>query len=496
MRKVLSRKAQQSKIRKLKAQLNHADSYEQWKTMALELDELEHKNIWKENIASDVYNYDMLSDRLAELKRYRKNNDTESLSRALREGLHHDLGNMGDIRLYQQSYFGTKHLIEDYVEVVCECINYLAAANIEGMKDAKKIDFFKEILLSFGRPSLLLSGGASLGAFHIGVVKALWERELLPQVINGSSSGAIVAATLGTHTDEELPQLFDPATHQRKAWRWMGALSMAKGKGLMDQRQVKDYIRSFVGEYTMQEAYERTGRSINISVSPVQHHQKPRLLSGYTSPYILMWSAALASSAVPAVFPPVKLLKKDRDGRYVAYMPRLRWVDGSVVSDLPIERLMHLYDVNYTIVSQTNPHIVPFLDRQPYQDRTSLSQLPYKWLKAEIKFHGKALTDYVRKNAESELVRQVSGQLYAMMDQRYNGDVTIAPHYKLAHYARVMSNPTPEFVRELMLQGERATWPKLSMIKTHAKISNTLESCIAKLKDNVRSHRASLSVIA
>jgi len=47
-----------------------------------------------------------------------------------------------------------------------------------------------------------------------------------------------------------------------------------------------------------------------------------------------------------------------------------------------------------------------------------------------------------------------------------------------------------------MLEGERATWPKISMIRTHSKISKTLEKCISKLKADVRSHRATLSVIA
>jgi TAG lipase/steryl ester hydrolase/phospholipase A2/LPA acyltransferase len=494
---MLLSKTQLKQIKTFQKLLAKATSYDEWKTLALELDELEGKTYWKLNGHSDIYNHELLADRLNELRGYRERGDTKGLSRALREGLHHDLGNMGDIRLYQQCHFGTKKLVEDYIDEVCECLHYLKSASVEGLTPASKLDFFKDILLSFGRPALLLSGGASLGAFHIGVVKALWEQDLLPQVINGSSSGAIVAAALGTHTDEELPTLFDPETHNGKAWRWLGMKSAFDGRGLMDQQQLEDYIDSFVGDYTMQEAYERTGRSVNISVSPVQHHQKSRLLSGYTSPYILMSSAALASSAVPGIFPPVKLMKKDECGNHVPYMPRLRWVDGSVVSDLPIERLMHLYDVNYTIVSQTNPHIVPFLDAvRSKAEESSLMDLPLRWVKAQLKFHGKGISDYLRKNSDWELLRQVSGQAYSMMDQRYQGDVTISPHYKLKHYAKVMSNLTPEFVEELMLEGQRATWPKISMIRTHAQISQTLEACIAQLKQDVRTHRATLSVIA
>lgn len=474
----------------------NATSFEQWKVAAQALDALENKNSWKENIASDVYNYELLSDRLILLKKLKEQKDIEGLYRALREGLHHDLGNMGDVRLYQQCHFGTKTLIENYVTEVCSCLDFVCDNNLSNLTSAKKLDLFKDILLSFGRPALLLSGGASLGVFHIGVVKALWEQDLLPQVINGSSSGSIIAAALGSHTDAEIPSLFDPNTHNIKAWRWMGLLSGVKGKGFMDQRQLQNYIRSYVGEYTMQEAYEKTGRSINISVSPVQHHQKARLLSGYTSPYILSWSAALASCAVPAIFPPVKLLKKDADGRNVPYMPRLRWVDGSMVSDLPVERLRHLYDVNYTIVSQTNPHVVPFLDTTTSPSKRDLWKMPGALLKAEAVFHGKAVCDYVRQHTHSEVVRQLSGHCYSMMSQNYYGDVTVAPKYKLRHYLKVLSNPDPKFIKEMMLEGERATWPKISMIRTHSQISKTLENCISRLKADVRTHRATLRVIA
>ena len=478
-----------------KKRMQQATTYAEWKEAAQTLDSIEYKDIWKETIASDIYNYELLSDRLTTLRTHKEKGEIDLLARALREGLHHDLGNMGDIRLYEQCNFGTKQLIEDYVTEVCDCIDYLGQRECQTMPADKRLDFFKDVLLSFGRPALLLSGGASLGVFHMGVVKALWEHNLLPQVITGSSAGSIIAAALGTHTDREIPALFDPNTHNMKAWRWMGFLSGIKGKGFMDQKQLQDYIRSYVGEYTLQEAYERTGRSINITVSPVQHHQKERLLCGYTSPYILTWSAALASCAVPAIFPPVKLLKKDECGKNVPYMPRLRWVDGSVVSDLPIERLMHLYDVNYSIVSQTNPHVVPFLDQSRQVKRSKSLSFPLSIVKAEAKFHGQAIFDYIRKNANSQILRQISGQAYTMMSQNYYGDVTIAPKYKLAHYFKLLSNPTPDMIRELMLEGERATWPKISMIRTHAKISKTLENNIARLKNDVRARRGKLKLV-
>ncbi|MBK8971505.1 MAG: DUF3336 domain-containing protein [Hahellaceae bacterium] len=484
-----------AKRQKYRDIMANARDYATWRDAALELDYLEGHVEWKESYVSPLYNYELIYNRLMELRTAHQRHDNMTLIRSLREGLHHDLGNMGNPQLYQISHVGTKHLIEEYVNQVCESIDYVCREDLPELPAKQKLDFFKDTLLSFGRPALLLSGGASLGLFHLGVVKALWERGLLPQVITGSSVGSIMAAMLGATTDDEIPEMLDPNKHNLKAWRWMGFMNGLMGKGFMDITQLESVLRSNVGEYTFLEAYQRTGRSINITVSPTHHHQKARLLSGYTSPYLLMWSAALASSAVPGIFPPVMLMKKDQHDNAIPYMPTLRWVDGSVVSDLPVERLMHLYDVNFTIVSQTNPHIVPFLNTRPSNVKNSLLGLPARALKAEVRFHGAALFNNLRKMTDVEILRQSFGQAYTILAQRYHGDMTIAPTYTFWHYRRMLSNPTPDMVERLMLEGERATWPKIAMIRSHSKISQALEKAVRVLKQRLQGKKPELRVI-
>ncbi|MDK8464314.1 DUF3336 domain-containing protein [Marinobacter sp. SS13-12] len=484
------------RIRKFRKMLAEAPNYEVWKAAALELDFLEGNAEWKEDFASDLYHYELIYDRLSNLRSYRQQNDFERLKRALREGLHHDLGNMGNTALYTRSHVGTKHLIEEYITQVCESLDFLCDTRVPGFPVADKLQFFRDTLTSYGRPALLLSGGATLGMFHFGVIKALWEKGLLPQVIAGSSIGAIIAGILGVHSDPEVPEMLVPENHDLKAWKWRGLFSAIRGDGLMDQEQLKTCLRANIGEYTFEEAFQKSGRSINVSVSPVQTHQKARLLCGYTSPYLLVWSAVLASAAVPGIFPPVPLMKKDIEGNILPYMSRLKFVDGSVVSDLPIERLMHLYDVNFTIVSQTNPHVVPFLHRRGRDEKVSLASLPMHLLKSEIQFHGQGIFDYLRKRVQPEILRQLSGQMHTIMGQRYSGDVTISPSYRLKDYRRMLANPDPAWVREMILQGERATWPKISMIRSHARISKTLERCIHRLKMEQRRSTAELRLVS
>ncbi|KXN68589.1 hypothetical protein CONCODRAFT_9188 [Conidiobolus coronatus NRRL 28638] len=57
---------------------------------------------------------------------------------------------------------------------------------------------------------------------------------------------------------------------------------------------------------------------------------------------------------------------EDRDGNIVPWNPPgHRWVDGSVETDLPMQKLSELFNINHFIVAQVNPHVVPFLSNQP-----------------------------------------------------------------------------------------------------------------------------------
>lgn len=51
-----------------------------------------------------------------------------------------------------------------------------------------------------------MSGGASLGAYHVGVVHQLYTANLLPKVITGSSVGSIIASLICCLSDSEFEQ--------------------------------------------------------------------------------------------------------------------------------------------------------------------------------------------------------------------------------------------------------------------------------------------------
>lgn len=60
-----------------------------------------------------------------------------------------------------------------------------------------KLAFFNETRHAYGRTALLLSGGAYLGFYHVGLVDTLFKDGLLPRVISGSSAGSLICGILG-----------------------------------------------------------------------------------------------------------------------------------------------------------------------------------------------------------------------------------------------------------------------------------------------------------
>lgn len=466
----------------LERSLAQAANYPEWQQIATELDVLTDMNQWKQDNASPYYDSELIAARLTRLRRYRLERRDQDLMRALREGLYHDLGNIGHPLLYGVAHIGTKKLIEDYIDQVCQCLNYLCDQQFDFLTLEQKTRFFEDTAHSYGQPALMFSGGATLGLFHAGVCKALQEQDLLPQVFSGSSAGSLMAGMLGTRTDAELLSMYDGDGFYDHAFHFRGIRDLLKGGGLADVKALKNFLRANLGEYTFEEAFARTGRHINIAIAPYDGKQQPRVMNELTSPYLLVWSAALASCAVPVLFPPVKLTAKRTDGSYQPYMSSTRWVDGSVRSDFPRERIGRLYNINYTIACQVNPHIVPFMKNDRARFRTDVLSWPDRIIRKQGQMLAMGVMDFARERlGRVAPVRRILDHGYGIIGQRYYGDVNIVGDYSLRHYAYMLQDPKRKLFQRLMKEGERATWPKISMIATHAKIGKTLEHCLDRL---------------
>ena len=198
MSKVLTRK------------LAEAESYEEWSDYAIRYDQKKGMDKWKSQSKSDLYDYEAIRNRLETLKALREANNNPALLFTLNEGIHGNLGGMGRSSLYQRAKFGTKDLIVEYTNEVAAALEHLAKPRAKGITMPEKLDFFHRANLCYGQSALMLSGAGTYLFFHVGVIKALWEQDLIPDVLSGASGGAIVAAVVGTRKQEDLAEIFDP----------------------------------------------------------------------------------------------------------------------------------------------------------------------------------------------------------------------------------------------------------------------------------------------
>jgi TAG lipase/steryl ester hydrolase/phospholipase A2/LPA acyltransferase len=334
----------------------NANTFDDWLGLAQDYDRQSGGTAWRKKDESSLYDAASINTRLQRLRRLGKAGNDHGLLFALSEGIHGNMAGMGNAKLYQKARAGTKVLIKDYIDEICDALQYFSPRSFKGISWTDRLEFFQGASHCYGRSALMLSGGGTLGYFHFGVLKALIEQNLCPVVISGSSAGAFVAAIVGSRSDEEFLALFDNNTLARALTENNESISIGFGMSeKIDMRVIKREMAKLIPDMTFKEAYEKTGRSINISVSPAEPRQKSRLLNHIASPNVTLRSAVLASTALPGVFQPVQLEARNADGDLTPYLPSRRWIDGSFSQDLPAKRLARIYAVNHFIVSQVMP---------------------------------------------------------------------------------------------------------------------------------------------
>ena len=210
-------------------------------------------------------------------------------------------------------------LIEDYITQVALAIEYVTAlpttsSHESGWTSQAKLDLLHDTRQAFGRSTLVLQGGAIFGLCHLGVVKALHLRGLLPRIITGTATGALIAALVGIHTEDELLDFLngDGIDLTAFARHKTNGQSSDEGKALasldedsllqtlirrvrryfrdgyfLDVNVLEDCVRANVGDLTFEEAYARTKRVLNITVATSGRGGVPNLLNYLTAPNVV-----------------------------------------------------------------------------------------------------------------------------------------------------------------------------------------------------------------
>ena len=178
-----------------------------------------------------------------------------------------------------------------------------------------------------GPTAFVLSGGGNLGAIQAGQLKALVERDILPDLVVGCSVGAINGAALARDPTVEGVAALD------RLWRRLDGRTIAppfrlplpvqlarRGRASLHPNDgVYRIVRDALGDARFEQLrvpFQCVATSLDRGL--------PRWFSSgsLTEPLV-------ASAAIPGVFPPVEI-----DGE--------RYIDGAVVFDVPLQRALDL----------------------------------------------------------------------------------------------------------------------------------------------------------
>ncbi|CCK72821.1 triacylglycerol lipase KNAG_0L02020 [Huiozyma naganishii CBS 8797] len=491
------------KIKDLQMEQAQAISYLQWRATGLRLDELMGLEDWKLEPKNDLYDYDMIAGLTRQLRECRINEDYAKLLYLIRINWVRHLGNMGDVNLYTHCNVGTKTIIEEYLE---ESELDLHALLLQDELDASYVlGILQQTKRNIGKSALVLSGGATFGLFHIGVIAVLFEAQLIPKVISGTSAGAIVASIFCVHTREEIPSLlanvldmefniFKDEKDKSSSEDFLLKLSrFLKGGSWFESKHLMNTMIKFLGNMTFKEAYYRTGKILNITVSSASIFEQPRVLNNLTASNVLIWSAVCASCSVPGIFPATPLYEKDpKTGETREWLGEksTKFLDGSVDNDLPTSRLSEMFNVDHIIACQVNPHVFPLLKTSNScvggQVQNRLSTMFKSTMTDLYKTVSNELIYMLEMSGELGIAPVVMAKMRSVLSQKYTGNITILPDLNmLLKFDELLKNPSRTFLLEETTLGARATWPKVSMIKNNCGQEFALDRSITFLQTKV-----------
>lgn len=175
---------------------------------------------------------------------------------------------------------------------------------------------------------LVLSGGGTRGFAHLGVIAALNELGLPPDVISGVSAGAIVGAFIAAgKSPEEVLETF------KKGWFFQYTKIHLPVNGLLKLDGVKEVIEKELPVKTIEELAMPFHICVaNLNKGTVEYRSKGPLAD-----------TVLASSSIPVLFAPVSL------GRYL-------YVDGGLMDNIPTEPIRnHCENLIVSNISPINP---------------------------------------------------------------------------------------------------------------------------------------------
>ncbi|MCF6360844.1 MAG: patatin-like phospholipase family protein [Cyclobacteriaceae bacterium] len=157
---------------------------------------------------------------------------------------------------------------------------------------------------------IALSGGGARGISHLGVLKAFDENDIKPDVISGTSAGAIIGGfyAAGYAPDDILKIIIktNMLSIFKPAFSWKGLLSMDS---------LEKILRN-----NLPPTFEDLGIPLIVAATDIEGGKTTYFEQGG------LYKAILASSCLPVLFNPIEI-------------DNVKYIDGGILNNLPVEPL-------------------------------------------------------------------------------------------------------------------------------------------------------------
>jgi NTE family protein len=219
------------------------------------------------------------------------------------------------------------------------------------------------------RIGLALGGGAARGFAHIGVIQVLEEAGIPIDLVAGTSAGSLVAALYAAGRNGAMLARVALAMDESAITDWA-----FPGRGLIRGEALARYVRDQTGGKLI----EQLPMPLGIVATDLDNGQAVLFRRGDVG------AAVRASSAVPAIFQPVKIGTRE-------------YVDGGLVSPVPVR-----------FARQMGAEVVIAVDISSPPDGNATSD-PFKLLLQTFAIMGRSINQFELKDADVVLRPQLAG---------------------------------------------------------------------------------------
>jgi NTE family protein len=164
------------------------------------------------------------------------------------------------------------------------------------------------------KTGIALGGGGAKGLAHIGVIKVLEEHGIFPQIVSGTSIGALIGALYLLRGDIRAVEAFALGFENSNLYPYLSP--RPSSSGLISEKSIRTFLSGILGSKRI----EDLDRPFYCSATDIRRGREIMFERGS------LLRAVRASISIPVIFKPVRLGR-----RYL--------VDGGLINPVPVDVL-------------------------------------------------------------------------------------------------------------------------------------------------------------